>query len=440
VSLSKNSKQLYIENNLATFAGLLRQEGLPVGTMEIIDALRALEVTDISSRTSFKTALLATMVKSRKDEYVFDRLFEHYFIHYNEHCRRSEEMLADREELTRQLSEAAGELSFKGEQLGLSEEELKQYNGLPLEHRGRLLDFVQKTENGNKVEPHFKPILENIVKSHLRYCRSKEDQQPGSSITDADGAGSGSGTGADLLLREMDIEKIATSELPAAEDLLVCLSRKLAVKILRRRRSGPRSGQLDIRRSLRCNMQYGGTIFDLKYKPKRRSKQQILMLCDVSASMKNYSTFVIHFMHNLHEVVRDLFCFTFSDNLEDLTDALKGRTSLQYLLDRVIRNSKNWGGGTDFGAALKALEEKEPHRLNHKTTVIIVSDTKTVALDSAVKALSKMKERVKRVIWLNPLAAERWPDYRSVAMLAGQAEMWPCSTIGQLEEALTNRI
>jgi uncharacterized protein len=85
----------------------------------------------------------------------------------------------------------------------------------------------------------------------------------------------------------------------------------LAVKILRRRRSGPRSGPLDLRRSMRDNMRFGGIIFDLKHKPKHRSRQQILLLCDVSASMKQYSTFVIHFLYGLREAVRDLSCSAF---------------------------------------------------------------------------------------------------------------------------------
>jgi uncharacterized protein with von Willebrand factor type A (vWA) domain len=63
-----------------------------------------------------------------------------------------------------------------------------------------------------------------------------------------------------------------------------------------------------------------------------------------------------------------------------------------------------------------------------------------MALDDALKALVKIKEKIKRVIWLNPLAADRWPDYRSVGLIAEQVEMWPCSNIGQLEEALSGRL
>jgi hypothetical protein len=156
--------------------------------------------------------------------------------------------------------------------------------------------------------------------------------------------------------------------------------------------------------------------------------------------MKQYSTFVIHFLYGLREVVRDLSCFSFSDSLENLTPELKSKAGLQHMLNRVIRHSKNWGGGTNLGAALEELAAKYSDKLNAKTTVIVVSDTKTVALELALKELQSIKERVKRVIWLNPLQPEQWSDYRSIGLVAELTEMWPCSTIAQLEEVLTGRL
>ncbi len=430
----------HLQENLALFGGLLRQEGLPLGTAEMIDALQALEKVDASSRSAFKAALQATLVKSRRDQTVFNRLFDLFFVPAEQHRHSAGEQELKQAELAKKLEQANLELIFKGEALQLSSEELRQYSSLSAVQRGRLQDFMQRTESGYKVEPRFRPVLETIVKSHLRYCRSLDEakQKQASSSGHANGAGSGSSESD--LLREIDIEMIAASDLRAAEQLLQRLSRKLAVQILRRRRSGPRSGPLDLRRSLRDNMRYGGIIFKLKHKPKRRSKEQILLLCDVSASMKRYSTFVIHFLHGLNEAVRDLSCFSFSDHLEELSLDLKGPSNLKRLLDRVIRHSKTWGGGTDIGFSLHKLAEKYPDRLNARTTVVIVSDTKTVQLDKALWELKKLKSRVKRLIWLNPLPTDRWPEYRSVDKFSELIEMWPCSTIAQLEEVLAGRL
>ncbi len=434
------SSESMFEENIAIFVGLLRREGLPVGTTEMIDALNALARIDLANRGEFKAALRSTLVKSYRDQALFSSIFDHYFVPREEHQKRSEEAVAYHQQLKNQINRADSELQFKGESLQLTSGELQQYGSLSEQQRDRLQDFLHKTETGKNVESRFRPLLETVVRSHLRYCRTKKK-----SMQESSGDGAGQEAGADpgreaRSLRETDIEAIRAADMPAVEQLLQKLSRKLAIKILRRRRSGPRSGTLDLRRSMRENMRFGGIIFNLKHKPKRRSKQQILLLCDVSASMKQYSVFVIHFLLGLQEVVRNLSCFSFSDNVENLTPGLKGRSDLQHILDRVIRQSKNWGGGTNLGRSLSEMTRKYPDLANAKTTVIVVSDTKTVSLDQAIKELEKFKDQVRRIIWLNPLPLEYWPDYRSVKEIGELVEMWPCSTIAQLEEVLTGRL
>lgn len=430
----------YLEDNLAVFAYILRKEGFPISTGEVFDALNALCKIDLLQRNHFKRALQATLVKSRQDQDLFNRIFDSFFIPPESMSKKIEDTANYNEQLERQVDRANKELQFKGESLQLSLIELNQYSSLSHDQRNRLQDFVRKTETGKNVEPRFRPLLETVIKSHLRYCKAQKCKQKGlaegGNLLGA-GAGSASEEGS---LREIDIEAIRTADIPKAEQLLQRLSRKLAVQILRRRRHGPRSGPLDLRRSMRDNMRFGGVIFNLKYKPKRRSKQQVLLLCDVSASMRQYSTFVIHFLYGLKEVVHNLSCFSFSDTVENLTSDLKGRTDLKHLLDRVIRCSKNWGGGTNLGMALSEMAEKYPDLINAKTTVIVVSDTKTISIDHAVKELKKLNDRVRRIIFLNPLSVEQWPDYRSVSAVNEHVEMWPCSTIAQLEEVLAGRL
>lgn len=430
----------HLAENLATFVELLRCEGLPLGTTELIDALQALERVDLSDRAAFKTALQAALVKSQRDFAAFNSVFDHFFVDFDVQQKRAEESIKYRQKQQEQISLAGRDLQFKGESLQLSDDELNQYSSMAQDERDRLQDFLHKTETGKNVEPRFRPLLENVVKSHLRYCRNR-DKEADNNATSGEGSGAGSGSSStEHSIRERDIEAIQSVDMPSAEYLLQQLSRKLAVRILRRRRVGPRSGTLDLRRSMRDNMRFGGVIFNLKRRPKRRSKQQILLLCDVSASMKQYSTFVIHFMMGLQDVVRNLSCFSFSEQVENLNPELKGRSGLQHVLASVVRHSKNWGAGTNIGSSLEELSHKYPGYLNAKTTVIIVSDTKTVSIERALKALEKLNEQVKRVIWLNPLPLEHWPEYRSVNMIGSKVEMWPCNTIGQLEEVLTGRL
>lgn len=445
--LKEKFSQGHLAENLVTFTNLLRKEGITISTAETMDAFSALQQIEISDREDFKTALQAALIKNRRDHDCFNRLFDYFFAPPEIRNREEHKAATYKKEYEAGLDRAVRELTFKGESLALSPAELAQYNNMTSDQRERLQAFMHKTETGVNVEERFRPILETVVKSHLRYCRTNQNrEQHENKNSDGDysgdvpgGSGSGSGSGR-AALSEVDIQAITAGELPEAEQLLQRLSKKLAVQILRRRRTGPRSGPIDLRRSLRDNMRYGGIIFKLKYRPKRRNREQIVLLCDVSASMKQYSTFVLQFMHGLRESVRDLSCFSFSDNLENITPELKKRGGLQQLLDRVIRRSDTWGGGTNIGLSVRALMDKYPDLLGGRTSVIVVSDTRTISLDSAVKELSKLGDRVKRIVWLNPLPGEQWSEYRSVESVSNLVEMWPCNTIAQLEAVLSGRL
>ena len=438
--VSEKNPEYFFEENLIFFSGLLRKKGIPISTTEIIDALRTLDIINPAAREDFKNALRSTLVKNQRDRAFFDLLFDHFFVPPERHEQRVGEYHAGRKKRDQEIETASNELQFKGEMLQLTEKELSQYTSLSPEQRSRLQNFVYRTETGKNVELQFKPLLETVVKGHLRYWRNRR-QLDKKETTAGDGEGASSGPAVqNSTLREMDIQAINTAELPAAEQILHRLSRKLAVKILHRRRAGACSGPIDLRRSMRENMRFGGVIFNLKRKPKRNSRLHLLLLCDVSASMKRYSTFVIHILHGLRETMRELSCFSFSDSLEDLNPEIKGRPSLSGLLDRVVRHSKNWGGGTNIGSALQDLSLMYPAYLNGRTTLIIVSDTKTVSIDRALTELGRLKNRVKKIIWLNPMPEELWDDYRSVRTVAQLVDMWPCSTIAQLEKVLDGRL
>ncbi|HEY6908975.1 MAG TPA: hypothetical protein VI356_06380, partial [Myxococcales bacterium] len=68
-----------MDERLEDFAGLLRQNGLRISPAEVADAARAVLLTGMEDRASFRGALRATLVKRGQDAAVFDRVFELYF-------------------------------------------------------------------------------------------------------------------------------------------------------------------------------------------------------------------------------------------------------------------------------------------------------------------------------------------------------------------------
>src|ERR687890_2826541 len=64
---------------LLEFADELRNEGVAVGTSELLDAFQALDAISWTSQVGFREALAATLAKSQEDRRVLDVLFDRFF-------------------------------------------------------------------------------------------------------------------------------------------------------------------------------------------------------------------------------------------------------------------------------------------------------------------------------------------------------------------------
>ena len=101
-----------------------------------------------------------------------------------------------------------------------------------------------------------------------------------------------------------------------------------------------------------------------------------------------------------------------------------------------------YGKGTDLGNALEKICAFTPKALNQHTTLIILSDAKTVNQPQALSALLEAKRQAGRVIWLNPIPRGQWPHVRSIQTFSSVCSMICCSTLQELATAcrrLTNQ-
>ena len=72
-------RQGEILSHVLLFARRLKKKGLKITPGRVMDAVRSLEVIDLSNRQDFSSALRANLVSSREDLVVFDELFEQFF-------------------------------------------------------------------------------------------------------------------------------------------------------------------------------------------------------------------------------------------------------------------------------------------------------------------------------------------------------------------------
>ena len=446
-----DSSEQYLEVNLLRFIHLLRQAGLRISSSEALDAEEAMTLIDLSKKESVRAALKGTLVKKAAEVPLFDRIFDLYFVPPQMQQERLEVWQQKKEERARQMEQAASELDFLGKKLSVTDQEMTVYANMPQQERESLQDYMQKTAEGKNVEEKFRPLLETVVKGSLSYWRKqlKEevdltpppdtgDEDMDSILAEAEGTGSHGRK--NLTLLQEDMQNIADKDLPRARFMVGRLAKQLIHSISRRYRRSRRHRSLDLRRTIRDNLQYGGTPFHLKYKSRRQQKPRLLLLCDVSGSMARYSSFVLQFIYSINTVVSHIDSFVFADRLEVITPYFKQSHDFDATMLEVVNHSSQWGGGTSVSVALEELQGKYEEVLTGSTIVIIVSDTKTTNLEKAVTEVTALKRRVKDVIWLNTLPVGETENSKSAQTFREVVRMFPCNTLADLENIVRRKI
>lgn len=438
----------YLEHNLVRFVSLLRAEGLRIGSSEVTDGLRALQLVPLLDREKVRLALRATLVKSAAEKDIFDAVFASFFVTpelrelFQQQRRQRIRRHHDR------LQEAEQDLIFRGESIRLSEKEKVVYAAMPPREKERMQDFLAMNEGRDTLGRDYRPFLETLVKGRLRFWHRQLNKElkdealhPSSGDTDLDAvrdAAAGMGQGNTILTEDM--QHIARKDLPQAAVLIRRMTRQLVARLSRRYRSGYKRWKPDLRATIRSSIQYGGTPFQLRYKNRRLKKPELLLLCDVSGSMIRYTAFVLQFIYGINAAVQRIQSFVFSDNLERITPHLRDGGDFGQSMAALVGKSNQWGGGTSLPAALQQLISRYGDEINRNTIVIIVSDTRTIRLQEGVLQVKKLKEKVRDIIWLNTLPPTEWDVYSSVAAFREVVTMLPCNTLADLEQVVSRRI
>ena len=98
------------------------------------------------------------------------------------------------------------------------------------------------------------------------------------------------------------------------EALVRRMAKRLATRYARKRHRADK-GKLDVRKTIRKSMGYGGVPFDIVWKTETIEKPKIVVICDVSRSVAAAAQFLLLFLYSLNEVVERLDAFAFSDRL-----------------------------------------------------------------------------------------------------------------------------
>ena len=120
------------------------------------------------------------------------------------------------------------------------------------------------------------------------------------------------------LPEDLDVMHATRDELAQMHRALVPLSRKLAVRLARKRRNGHR-GALDLRRTVRPRCRRAGCRSTPIFKPPRPAKPEIFVIADVSGSVASFARFTLLLVHAISSQFRKVRRFVFIDGLDEAT-------------------------------------------------------------------------------------------------------------------------
>lgn len=236
------------------------------------------------------------------------------------------------------------------------------------------------------------------------------------------------------ILAETRLNAIERSDMRIMQELVRKMSKRLIALHARRRRIA-RRGQLDIRRTIRANVEYDGLLFHTIWKRRRLERPKVMALCDVSGSVSQTARFLLMFLYSLHEVLPNVRSFAFSGNLGEVTELFE-RNDVDYAMAETL---SRFGGSTDYGEALETFERLAGDEVDHRTTVLILGDARNNNGEPRADILRNIHDRARRVIFLNPEPKSSWNTGDSVMRKyeACSDVAQVCATLKDLERVVS---
>ena len=378
-------------NKIVKLSNDLREEGIPVSIRSTHAATEAYQNLSKANKNTLKTALRSIYIKDKYDMAKFDRIFDNIFKKNSlineevEHENRGKAYSGEGPRSNKYIIKKSDHKIKEMRKEKINNEMLKQLSGQPL------------LEEINQLE--------------------KEGE-----------------------LMNRDLTKLNSFD-PRMLEICQRLGRKIANKRSRRKNKS-NSNKVDMRKTMRANLRYGGTPINLiKAKP-RLHKNQHLFLNDISGSCEWISSWFFLLMYSCQTAFKNSRTFEFDNKVIETTEALKENEMLQSFVkvkDLRLKNGMVHGSSNMYSAFQQFLRKAD---LNNKSYVLILSDCrdwggpKKDGIPQSVELVEQMVKLSKKVVILNPEDRNKWDIVDSCVSLYKDvgAKVYEVNTLNQLAQ------
>ena len=441
----------------------LRHAGLPVSLTENLDAMEAVMHIPIEDRSAFKYALGATLVKNHAHWRAFETVFEVYFSLRGKEYELvdgewPDEMDFDGDEQgdgemqsgdqpgqggggegldPEQLAEMLFQALLKGDgnlMRALARQAVKRFAGMEpgrpvggtyylyrtlrnLDLDG-ILDRLMDQARDDAPED-LTPLEERLERDEFEHRIEKLKQEIEAEIRRRLVADRGVEAMAKTLRKplpeDVDFMHASREEMTALRRAIWPLTRKLAVRLARKRRHG-RKGPLDFRNTVRHSLSYGGVPAEPKFRYPKPAKPEIMVIADISGSVAAFARFTLHLVYALNSQFSKVRSFVFIDGLDEVTDYFEGVDDIVEAIHRVNTEADVvWvDGHSDYGHAFEVFNENYGKDVSSKTTVMILGDARNNYHAAQSWVIKDIQQKARKVFWLNPEPKSYWDTGDSI--------------------------
>lgn len=242
-------------------------------------------------------------------------------------------------------------------------------------------------------------------------------------------------------LRDKDIANADKDQLEEIKKIIIGIGRRLAVS--RGYRKKPAStGSIDLRRTIKQAIPYGGIPLVVKREQRVPAKPRIVILCDLSGSVAPYSQFFLQLLISMQSKFTSIKSFAFVDRIQEITAMARSQSnSWNVTAQKILRESKiSLTGFSNYGLVWEYFYKDQAHVLKPQTTLIILGDAKNNWQPDGIEYFDSITRQYARTIWLNPLPQEKWQQDDCIMELYSPfcSKVFECRSANQLAKVIKN--
>ncbi len=479
---------------LSGFVTELRRSGLPVSLTEHLDAAEAVKHIPLEDREALKYALAATLVKSSAHWRAFETAFEVFFAVRTGGAGSG----AEGEDGGEDGAEGEGEQAGQGATLGqgrswkgggsgegMTPEELAEllfksllsadaalmnavarnavdrYAGMEpgrpvggtyyLYRTLRNLDLdavleklmgqAQAGAAGGSLTELEERLAADEFKARIEKFRRAVETEIRRRLVEDRGAEALARSVRKPLPEDIDVMHATREELALLHRTLQPLSRKLAVRLARKRRHG-RKGPLDFRATMRRSLSTGGVPIEPRFRHPRPAKPEIFVIADISGSVASFARFTLHLVYAISSQFSKVRSFVFVDGIDEVTRFFEGVVDPADAVSRInLEADVIWvDGHSDYGHALSEFHRRWGDQVTSRSSVMVLGDARNNYHASGSWVLEDLQARARHVYWLNPEPRDYWGSGDSIVgeYAAHCDDVVECRTLRQLEHFVGN--